>query len=173
MKHTISIWVENKFGVLARVAGLFSGRGFNIDSLAVGITQDPTVSRMTVVARGDEAVLAQITKQLKKLIDVIRVHDFSSIEAVERELVLVKVHSSAQTRSEIMQIADIFRARIVDVNHDDLVVEITGTEDKVLALLELLKPFGIKEMVRTGKIAIARGKAGQVEPLPAVATDLK
>ncbi len=173
MKHTISIWVENKFGVLARVAGLFSGRGFNIDSLAVGVTQDPTVSRMTVVARGDEAVLAQITKQLKKLIDVIRVHDFSSIEAVERELVLVKVHSSAQTRSEIMQIADIFRARIVDVNHDDLVVEITGTEDKVVALLELLKPFGIKEMVRTGKIAIARGKAGQAEPLPAVATDLK
>jgi acetolactate synthase-1/3 small subunit len=118
MRHTISIWVENKFGVLARVAGLFSGRGFNIDSLAVGVTQDPTVSRMTVVARGDEAVLAQITKQLNKLIDVIKVEDFASREAVERELILVKLHSTSKTRSEIMQIVDIFRARIVDVSHD-------------------------------------------------------
>ena len=157
MKHTISIWVENKFGVLARVAGLFSGRGFNIDSLAVGETQDPTVSRMTVVARGDEAVLAQITKQLNKLIDVIQVQDFSTTEAVERELILVKIHSSSKTRSEIMQIVDIFRARIVDVSHDDLVVEATGTEGKIAAILDLLHPFGIKEVVRTGKIAIARG----------------
>ena len=157
MKRTISIWVENKFGVLARVAGLFSGRGFNIDSLAVGETQDPTVSRMTVVARGDEAVLVQITKQLKKLIDVIQVQDFSQTQSVDRELVLVKIHSTSKTRSEIMQIVDIFRARIVDVSHDDLVVEATGTEGKIAAILDLLKPFGIKEIVRTGKIAIARG----------------
>ncbi len=159
MKHTISIWVENKFGVLARVAGLFSGRGFNIDSLAVGETQDPTVSRMTVVARGDEAVLAQINKQLNKLIDVIKVEDFAAKEVVERELILVKIHSTSKTRSEIMQIVDIFRARIVDVSHNDLVVEATGTEGKIGAILEMLHPFGIKEVVRTGKIAIARGVA--------------
>lgn len=157
MKHTISIWVENKFGVLARVAGLFSGRGFNIDSLAVGETQDPTVSRMTVVARGDDAVLAQITKQLNKLIDVIKVEDFSSKEAVERELILIKIHSTSKNRSEILQIVDIFRARIVDVSHEDVVVEATGTEEKISAILDLLHPFGIKEVVRTGKIAIARG----------------
>ena len=159
MKHTISIWVENKFGVLARVAGLFSGRGFNIDSLAVGETQDPTVSRMTVVARGDEAVVAQINKQLNKLIDVIKVEDFAAKEVVERELILVKIHSTSKTRSEIMQIVDIFRARIVDVSHNDLVVEATGTEGKIGAILEMLHPFGIKEVVRTGKIAIARGVA--------------
>ena len=159
MRHTISIWVENKFGVLARVAGLFSGRGFNIDSLAVGVTQDPTVSRMTVVARGDEAVLAQINKQLNKLIDVIKVEDFANREVVERELVLVKLHSTSKTRSEIMQIVDIFRARIVDVSHDDVVVEATGTEGKIGAILDLLHPFGVKEVVRTGKIAIARGAA--------------
>ncbi len=163
MKHTVSIWVENKFGVLARVAGLFSGRGFNIDSLAVGETQDPTVSRMTVVARGDEAVLNQITKQLNKLIDVIKVEDFLGKDTVERELVLVKIHSSSKTRSEIMQIADIFRARIVDVSHEDLVIEATGTEEKIAAILDLLHPFGIKEVVRTGKIAIARGAAEKAE----------
>ncbi len=163
MRHTISIWVENKFGVLARVAGLFSGRGFNIDSLAVGVTQDPTVSRMTVVARGDEAVLAQISKQLNKLIDVIKVEDFATREAVERELILIKIHSTSKNRSEIMQIADIFRARIVDVSHHDLVVEATGTEAKIAAILDLLQPFGIKEVVRTGKIAIARGAAEKAE----------
>ena len=163
MRHTISIWVENKFGVLARVAGLFSGRGFNIDSLAFGVTQEPTVSRMTVVSRGDEAVLAQITKQLNKLIDVIKVEDFASREAVERELILVKLHSTSKTRSEIMQIVDIFRARIVDVSHDDLVVEATGTEGKIAAILDLLNPFGIKEVVRTGKIAIARGAAEKID----------
>ena len=163
MKHTISIWVENKFGVLARVAGLFSGRGFNIDSLAVGVTQDPTVSRMTVVAHGDEAVLAQITKQLNKLIDVIKVEDFSKQESVDRELVLIKIHSTTKTRSEIMQIVDIFRARIVDVGHDDLVVEATGASGKIKAIMDLLHPFGIKEVVRTGKIAIARGGTSNKE----------
>jgi acetolactate synthase I/III small subunit len=157
MKHTISIWVENKFGVLARVAGLFSGRGFNIDSLAVGVTQDPSVSRMTVVAKGDDAVLAQITKQLNKLVNVIKVSDFSKTPHVERELVLIKIGCTSKNRSEIMQITDVFRARIVDVSHDNVVVEATGAEGKLGAIMELLKPFGIKEIVRTGKIAIARG----------------
>lgn len=157
MKHTISVLVENKPGVLARIAGLFSGRGYNIDSLSVGETQDSTVSRMTIVSHGDDAVLEQITKQLNKLIDVIKVQDFCGKEFVERELVLVKVSCTSQNRPEIMQIVDIFRARIVDVNHNTVTIEITGAEKKVEAFIELMKPFGIKELVRTGEIAIARG----------------
>lgn len=156
MKHTISVLVENRFGVLARIAGLFSGRGYNIDSLSVAETIDPTVSRMTIVAHGDDRVIEQITKQLNKLVDVIKVQEYGGDEALERELVLVKVHSTAHTRPEVMQIVDIFRGKIVDVGHTCVTVELTGTEDKVEALLDLLKPFGIKELVRTGKIAIAR-----------------
>lgn len=156
MKHTISILVENKFGVLARIAGLFSGRGYNIDSLSVAETMDPTVSRMTIVVRGEEAVIEQITKQLNKLVDVIKVQDYAGLQFIERELILVKVHTASQSRSEVMQIADIFRGKIVDADHSHLTVELTGTEDKIEALLDLLKPFGIKELVRTGKIAIAR-----------------
>ncbi len=157
MKHIISVLVQNKFGVLARVAGLFSSRGFNIDSLAVGTTQDPTKSRMTIVVEGDERILEQITKQLNKLIDIIKVTDFKGNDFVDRELVLVKVSVNATTRPEIMQIVDIFRARIVNVHQKHLIVEITGNESKVNAFLDLLQPFGVKEVVRTGKIAMGRG----------------
>ncbi|HRZ86203.1 MAG TPA: acetolactate synthase small subunit [bacterium] len=156
MRHTISVLVENKSGVLASVAGLFSGRGFNIDSLTVGETQDATTSRMTIVVRGDDKVLEQVEKQLNKLVDVIKVHDFSQVDFVDRELVLIKVSTTEKSRSEIMQIVDIFRAKIVDVSHNSLTVEATGAEGKINAIVELLRNFGIKEMVRTGKIAIAR-----------------
>ena len=148
--------VENKFGVLVRIAGLFSGRGFNIDTLNVAPTQDETQSRMTIVVKGDEAVLEQIIKQLNKLVDVIKVQDFREGEYVDRELVLVKVGADAKTRPEIMQICDIFRAKIVDVAHKNLTIEITGTDSKVTAFLELMGPFGIRELTRTGKIAMSR-----------------
>jgi acetolactate synthase-1/3 small subunit len=157
MKHTISVLVENKFGVLARVSGLFSARGFNIDSLAVGETEDPTISRMTIVVRGDDRVLEQVMKQLRKLIDVIKVVDLTRKDIVERELVLIKVLCSGGKRAEIMEIVDIFRGRIVDVDQKIVTIELTGHESKIQALLELMKPFGIQELVRTGKIAIARG----------------
>jgi acetolactate synthase-1/3 small subunit len=156
MKHTISVLVENHFGVLAHVAGLFSARGFNIDSLAVGETEDPTVSRMTIVAQGDDRVIEQINKQLNKLVDVIKVQDLSSEEVISRELVLIKVHATATGRSEILQIVNTFRAKVVDVGQKALTVEVTGNEEKIDAMLELLRPFGIKEVVRTGTIALAR-----------------
>ena len=156
MKHTISVLVENKFGVLARISGLFSGRGFNIDSLAVGETQDPTVSRMTIVVQGDDLVLEQVVKQLNKLIDVIKVIDMKGKERVERELVLMKVSANAKTRSEIMQIVDIFRAKIVDVAHESMTIEITGDESKVIGFFDFMKSFGIQEVARTGKVALLR-----------------
>ena len=157
MRHTISVLVENEFGVLARVAGLFSGRGFNIESLSVAETLDPTVSRITLVTRGEDQVLEQIEKQLNKLINVIEVTDSTETEHVERELVLIKVPVEERTRGELMSIVDIFRAKIVDVSRRTYVIEMTGTEDKVGALIELLKPIGIKEIVRTGKVAMFRG----------------
>ena len=158
VKHCLlSVLVENRSGVLSRVVGLFSARGFNIDSLAVGETADPTVSRITLVARGDERTLEQINKQLNKLIDVIKVIDLTGQDSVERELMLIKVNTSdTVAKSEAMQIVDIFRAKIVDVGAKSLVVEITGDEKKVETLLELLRPFGIKELARTGKIAMLR-----------------
>jgi acetolactate synthase-1/3 small subunit len=157
MRHIISVLVENRFGVLARVAGLFSGRGFNIDSLCVGETEDPTVSKMTIVTHGDDRVIEQIEKQLNKLIDVIKVQDLTEEDHVERELVLIKVKAEDEKRRDILEIANIFRARVVDVNPKVLTVEITGDEEKIKAMIELLRPFGIKELVRTGKIAIPRG----------------
>jgi acetolactate synthase-1/3 small subunit len=157
MKHTLAVLVENRAGVLSRVSGLFSRRGYNIDSLAVGVTEDPTISRMTIVVRGDDHVLEQVTKQLNKLIDVIRVTDIRADEAIERELSLIKVAADANTRSEIIQIVDIFRARIVDVATKSMTIEITGDDEKIRAMEKLLRPFGIKEMVRTGKIAMTRG----------------
>jgi len=157
MRHTISVLVENEFGVLSRVAGLFSGRGFNIESLCVAETLDPTVSRITLVTRGEDQVLEQIEKQLNKLICVIKVTDFVDTEHVERELVLIKVTADDRTRGELLGIVGIFRAKIIDVSPTSYVVEITGTEDKVNALIELLKPIGIKEIVRTGKVAMFRG----------------
>ena len=156
MRHTLSVLVENKFGVLARIAGLFSGRGFNIDTLNVAPTQDPTMSRMTVVVKGDDAVLEQITKQLNKLVDVIKVQDFRDGEYVDRELVLIKVGADTKTRPEIMQICDIFRAKIVDVAHKTLAVEITGDESKISAFVELMEPFGIRDITRTGKVSMPR-----------------
>lgn len=157
MKHTLAVLVENRAGVLSRVSGLFSRRGYNIDSLAVGVTEDLTISRMTIVVRGDDHVLEQVTKQLNKLIDVIRVTDIKADEAIERELSLIKVAADANTRSEIIQIVDIFRARIVDVASKSMTIEVTGDDEKIRAMEKLLRPFGIKEMVRTGKIAMTRG----------------
>lgn len=157
MRHTISILVENEFGVLSRVAGLFSGRGFNIESLSVAETLDPTVSRITLVTRGDDQVLAQMERQLDKLINVIRVTDFTATEHVERELVLIKVAADDKTRGELMNIVQIFRANVVDVSRKSHIIEVTGSEEKVNALIELLQPIGIKEVVRTGRVAMFRG----------------
>ena len=156
MEHIISVTVENKFGVLSRVAGLFSGRGFNIDTLNVAPTQDPTMSCMTIVVKGDDAVLDQIIKQLNKLVDVIKIQDYRDGEHVDRELVLIKVKVDAKTRPEIMQICDIFRAKIVDVAHATLTVEITGNESKIGKFIELMEPFGICNLTRTGKVAMPR-----------------
>lgn len=157
MRRTFSVLVENHPGVLARVAALFSRRGYNIDSLAVSRTEDPTISRMTIVAEGDENVLEQVAKQLRKLIDVIKVQDVTAEEHVERELALIKVNADAAARGEIMQIVEIFRAHIVDIGRRTLIIEVTGDEDKIDAFEEAMRPFGIRELVRTGKIALLRG----------------
>lgn len=156
MRHTISVLVENKFGVLSRISGLFSGRGYNIESLSVGETIDPAVSVMTIVTTGEDKVIEQITKQLNKLIDVIKVVDFMEIDHVEREMVLIKVSPRKEDRIELLRVAEIFRGRIVDSGFTTFTVEITGEEKKIEAFIELVKPFGIKEFVRTGKVAIAR-----------------
>jgi len=156
MRHTISVLVENKFGVLTRVAGLFSGRGYNIDSLNVAPTHDSTASRMTIVTHGDEATLDQIVKQLNKLPDVLKVQDFREGEYVDRELVLIKVSVDSKSRAEVMQITDIFRAKIVDVQPKSLTIEITGDESKVDKFLDLMKTFGVLEITRTGKAAMPR-----------------
>lgn len=156
-RHTITLLVENRSGVLSRVAGLFSGRGYNIDSLSVGETLDPTVSRMTIVVRATQAVIAQVIKQLHKLIDVIKVIDLTDEEHVSREMLLLRVSADPATRAEILRIADIFRAKIVDVTPLSYALEVTGDESKIGAIVELLRPFGIQELVRTGKVAIARG----------------
>ena len=167
-KHTVSVLVENRFGVLSRVAGLFSARGYNIESLSVGETLDPAVSRMTLVVRGDEFVIEQVMKQLHKLIDVIKVSDLTDDRHVERELVLVRVNAEPQHRAEILRTADIFRAKVIDVTPISFILEATGDEMKIEALIELLRPMGIQELVRTGKVAITRGAKGKaarkVEP---------
>jgi len=157
MRHTISILVENEFGVLSRVAGMFSGRGFNIESLSVAETLDPTVSRITLVTRGDDNVLQQIEKQLLKLVNVIKVIDFTETAHVERELVLIKVSADERTRGEVMNVVEIFRGKIIDVSRKSYIIEVTGSEEKIAALIELLKPIGIKEIVRTGTVAMFRG----------------
>ncbi len=157
MKHTVAVLVENKPGVLTRVAGLFSRRGFNIESLAVGVTENADTSRMTLVVSGDDNVLEQVMKQLNKLIDVIRVSDIPQEDSVNRELALIKVGVDSTTRAEVMQIVDIFRAKIVDVGVKSLIIEVTGDESKISAIEQLLRQFGIKEMVRTGKVAMNRG----------------
>jgi acetolactate synthase I/III small subunit len=156
MRHTISVLVENKFGALTRIAGLFSGRGYNIDTLNVAPTQDPSASRMTIVTRGDDATLEQIVKQLNKLVDVLKVIDFRDGEYVDRELALVKVAVDSKSRAEVMQITDIFRAKIVDVQPKSVTIEITGSEDKVEKFIDLMRAFGIVDLTRTGKVAMAR-----------------
>ncbi|HEY0968698.1 MAG TPA: acetolactate synthase small subunit [Opitutaceae bacterium] len=156
MRHTISVLVENKFGVLARVSGMFSGRGFNIDSLNVAPTHDPSLSRITVVLKGDESALNLAVKQLVKLVNVVEVVDFKEGQAVVRELVLLKVKADTRTRSEIMQICDIFRAKIVNVSPDSVIIEVTGDEGKVSAFVNLIEPFGILELARTGQLALKR-----------------
>jgi acetolactate synthase I/III small subunit len=156
MRHTISILVENKFGVLARVAGMFSGRGFNIDTLNVGPTLDASASRMTIVVRGDDKVLEQVNKQLEKLVDVIDVQDFRDEEFVDRELVLLRVKATSKTRPEVMQICDIFRAKIIDVQPETLAIEVTGSEGKTRKFLALMERFGIRALTRTGKVALPR-----------------
>jgi acetolactate synthase-1/3 small subunit len=161
-KHTVSVLVENRFGVLSRVAGLFSARGYNIESLSVGETLDPAVSRMTLVVRGDEFVIEQVMKQLHKLIDVIKVNDLTDDHHVERELVLIRVNAEPQHRAEILRTADIFRAKVIDVTSVSFILEATGDEMKIEALIELLRPMGIQEIVRTGKVAITRGPKGRV-----------
>jgi acetolactate synthase-1/3 small subunit len=157
MKHTIAILVEDQPGVMSRVAGLFTRRGFNIDSIAVGPSEAPGISRMTIIVNGDHKVLEQVTKQLNKLIDVIRVRDIPAENILERELVLVKVHTeSLSVRAEIIQLVEIFKAKVVYVERNTLTIEMSGDEEKVSGFLKLLAPFGVKEVVRTGRIAIAR-----------------
>ncbi|MEX1111669.1 MAG: acetolactate synthase small subunit [Chthoniobacterales bacterium] len=156
MRHTLSVLVENRFGVLTRVAGMFSGRGFNIDTLNVAPTLDASMSRMTIVVRGDDKVLEQVVKQTEKLVDVIKVEDFRDDEFVDRELVLMRVNVNAKTRSEVLQICDVFRAKIVDVRLDKLVIEITGNEGKIAKFISLMEHFGVAEMTRTGKVALSR-----------------
>jgi len=160
MKHTISVLVENEFGVLSRISGLFSGRGFNIESLSVAPTLEPGISRMTIVTRGDDRILEQINKQLNKLISTIKVVDFTGEEYVERELALIKVTAEAESRAEALRIVDIFRAKVVDVTPKSYTIEITGAPGKIDALLELLRPMGIKEVVRSGPVVIGRGSKG-------------
>jgi acetolactate synthase-1/3 small subunit len=157
MRHTISVLVENKFGVLARVASLFSAKGYNIESLSVGETIDPEVSRMTIVVTGDDTILEQIIKQLRRLIDVIKVSDLTQGNFIDREMVLIKVRAEQTARSEIINIVDIFRGKIVDVSPKSYTVEVTGDRGKIDAMISLLEPFGIKEVARTGKVAMARG----------------
>src|SRR5438874_2174093 len=156
-RHVITALVENHPGVLARVAGLFARRGYNIESLTVSVTEDPNISRMTILVGGDHLVLEQITKQLHKLIEVLRVVDYTEIAAVERELALIKVTAEPRDRAEIMQIVAVFRGRIIDMSEKSFVVEATGGTEKLDKIRELISAYGIKEMVRTGVIAMARG----------------
>jgi len=158
MRHTISVMVENKPGVLARVANMFASRGFNIESLAVGETDDQTVSRMTIVSSGDDREIEQITKQLNRLVDVIKVNDLTEELFVERELTLIRISADNESRSKVVELADLFRAKIVDVSHKALTIELTGDSGKIEAFVDLVRTFGIKEMVRTGKVALPRAQ---------------
>ena len=157
MKHVISVLVENKVGVLSRITGLFSGRGFNIESLAVGETEDVDISRMTIVVSGDDSILEQVRKQLGKVVDTIKVTDYTGTDYVERNLILIKVSALPGKRNEIIELVDVFRGKIIDVGQKDMIVEISGPEDRLEAVINLLRPFGIKEVARTGRIAMNRG----------------
>ena len=157
MKHVISVLVENKVGVLSRITGLFSSRGFNIESLAVGETEDTNISRMTIVVSGDDSILEQVRKQLGKVVDTIKVTDYTGTDYVERNLILIKVSALPGKRNEIIELVDVFRGKIIDVGQKDMIVEISGPEDRLEAVINLLRPFGIKEVARTGRIAMNRG----------------
>ncbi len=161
MKHTIMALVENQPGVLAHVAGMFAARGFNIDSLVVGRTDDPATSRMTIVAVGDDTVLEQIRKQLEKIIAVVKVRDFKDVSFVERDLLLVRIHAPAEKRPEVVDLVTLFRGRVVDVARKNIIVELSGPEEKLEAFLDLVRPYGIGELARTGVIAMKRGKQAE------------
>ncbi len=161
-KHTISILAENKFGALNRIVGLFSARGYNIDSISVGTTEDDSVARVTIVSKGDDDIIEQIIKQLNKLIDVTKVVDLTYVGFVERELILIKVAANRNTRSELMQISEIFRSKIVDISPRSMTIEATGSEKKVEAMIKMIEPFGIKEIARTGRVALKREFEGLV-----------
>jgi acetolactate synthase-1/3 small subunit len=157
VKHTLAVLVENRPGVLSRVAGLFARRGYNIESLVVGETEDKTVSRITLVVEGDERVIEQVSKQLNKQVEVIKIQDITNEETVERQMLLIKVSAGPEDRQEILQLMEIFRCRVVDIGRRSLIIEATGDEGKIEAIMQSLKPFGIKELVRTGKVAMVRG----------------
>ncbi|MGI6587310.1 MAG: acetolactate synthase small subunit [Peptococcia bacterium] len=157
MKHTLAVLVENSPGVLSRVAGLFARRGYNIESLVVGETEDKTASRITLVVEGDERVIEQVSKQLNKQVEVIKIQDITNEETVDRQMLLIKVSAGPEDRQEILQLMEIFRCRIVDIGRRSLIVEATGDEGKIEAIIQSLRPFGIKELVRTGKVSMVRG----------------
>jgi acetolactate synthase-1/3 small subunit len=156
-EHTISVLVENKSGVLAHIAGLFSGRGFNISELSVGETESPEYSRMTIVVKGDDLIVEQIKKQLNRFIDVIKVNDLTNVPAVHREIILIKVNATANRRQEIFQIAEVFKGKVVDISHESITLEVTGITEKIEAFISLMQPFGIQEIARTGRVSISRG----------------
>jgi acetolactate synthase-1/3 small subunit len=170
-RRILTLLVENQVGVLARIAGLIAAKGYNIDSVSVGETMDASVSRVTLVVQGDDHVMEQVVKQLNRLIEVIKVVDLTEEEFIEREMILVRVNADPPNRAEILRIADIFRAKVVDLTHRTYTLEVTGDEDKIQALLELLRPFGIKELVRTGLIAIGRASKAPSSKLERVAAD--
>jgi acetolactate synthase I/III small subunit len=165
MRHVLSALVQNQPGVLAQISGMLASRGFNIDSLAVGATEEPNLSRMTFVVHGDDAVLEQVSKQLDKIVTVVKVHDISSEDFVERDLMLIKVKASSQQRMEIVLLVEMFRARVVDISPNDLMIEISGQEKKIEAFIDLMRPYGIAELARTGRIALVRGMPGKGDVL--------
>lgn len=167
MRHVISALVQNEPGVLAQVAGMFAARGFNIDSLVVGRTEDPTLSRMTIVVVGDDRVLEQVRKQLGKVVPVVKVRDFQGIDYVERDLMLLRVHVGPERRPEVIALVDLFRGRVVDVSRDSVLIELSGTEEKLEALTNLVRPYGIRELARTGVIAMPRGQQPPTAQTPA------
>ena len=165
MKHVLSTLVQNEPGVLAHVAGMFAARGFNIDSLVVGRTEDPELSRMTIVVIGDDRVLEQVRKQLGKIVTVVKIRDFAAVEFVERDMMLIRVHVPPEKRPEVSELVSLFRGRIVDIARTSMMIELSGTEDKLEAFIDLVKPYGIRELARTGVLAMQRGE--QKKPAPA------
>lgn len=173
MKHTLSVLVQDEAGVLTRIAGLFARRGFNIESLAVGPAEQPGISRITMVVSGDDGIIEQITKQLYKLINVLKVQDITQIPCVERELMLIKVNASAASRAEVIELAQVFRARVVDISEDTLTLEVVGDPGKMVAIVQMLNKFGIKEIARTGKVALIRESGVNTEYLKTIAATAK